>query len=499
MSFAAAALLAAATAAANGRFPRAQRLVERPGAPDQLALYGTYGLLISGDHGQRWFHVCEAATGAYFGEDPVLEFLEDGALLVRTETALVRSERSACGWPVSLGGEGGDSIFDITRDVSTPGVVLALLGAFDANTGFITKLRRSDDGGQSWSAALELPPDDISAGLSLDVAPSDPARVYISGLTSAGDGVLLRSDDGGATFTARPIPNASNAAAPYLAAVDPNDPDRIFVRTDAYREIDGLDTGDDALLYSPDGGGRWHQVFNRQAKLFGFALSPDGATLLLGLGDPVLAATAVDPDHLGLYRVSTAELYAEPEAAAFERIFSDGVTCLRWTSSALYACLSQTASGFELGRRADADFDVGEPAPFDAALRLDEVRPLACPGDTAGAACATDGVNGWPAVCQVLGADCGATPGQPEPWPTGEGGAAGSAATSDGGSAPGPGGAGASGGASTPGEDACTCRAGPLPRTGSWSLGVSTVLLPLLRRRRGKTRPSRARATNETV
>ena len=50
--------------------------------------------------------------------------------------------------------------------------------------------------------------------------------------------------------------------------------------------IDGALTAHDALLYSGDGGATWTEVFRSRAKLFGFALSPDGSEVLIGYGDP---------------------------------------------------------------------------------------------------------------------------------------------------------------------------------------------------------------------
>src|SRR6266496_6620882 len=81
------ALLVAPVALANGRFPRAQRLVESATDPALLALYGTYGLIVSSDVGRSWSHVCEAATGTYTGEDPLLEILPNGKIIARTESA----------------------------------------------------------------------------------------------------------------------------------------------------------------------------------------------------------------------------------------------------------------------------------------------------------------------------------------------------------------------------------------------------------------------------
>ena len=51
--------LLAGSAAANGRFPRAQRLLEVHDDPNVLVLSATYGVLITADRGATWRHLCE--------------------------------------------------------------------------------------------------------------------------------------------------------------------------------------------------------------------------------------------------------------------------------------------------------------------------------------------------------------------------------------------------------------------------------------------------------
>src|SRR5258708_32962798 len=91
-------LLVTPTAFANGRFPRAQRLIESATDANLLALYGTYGLIVSRDAGRSWKHICEAATGTYSGDDALLEILPDGKIVARAEMALIRSGDSWCNW-----------------------------------------------------------------------------------------------------------------------------------------------------------------------------------------------------------------------------------------------------------------------------------------------------------------------------------------------------------------------------------------------------------------
>lgn len=462
-----AAWLLASVAAANGRFPRAQRLVESADDPHVLALYGTYGLLVTNDAGRSWSHVCEAATGTYTGEDPLLELLPGGRIVARTETALVRSGDTWCNWNTALDGT-KNSIQDITRDPSLPSTVLALLGAFDAQTGFVSLLVESPDAGTSWSSPKELPRDQITRGLSLDVAPSSPMRVLVSGLDKDGKGRLLVSDDRGGSFQGHALGTTDSNSAPYLAAISKTDENRIFVRTDAYRDIGGIDTANDALLLSVDGGVTWATLIERKAKLLGFALSPDESTLLVGYGDPVESATAVEPADLGIYRANLATILADPANAAdkFLKIFDASVTCLRFTASGLFACTSQGERGFELGRAPSAAFALSNPQPFEPRLLLPNVRPLACGPGTDAYACYTDPDNGFPAVCGVLQASCDASAPPPSMRPDGGVVGPGALDASSGGRAQMGGDAGRSSSSATggrPGEDAGAGLVSPSP------------------------------------
>jgi hypothetical protein len=78
-----------------------------------------------------------------------------------------------------------------------------------------------------------------------------------------------------------------------------------------------------------DGGG---------AKLFGFAVSPDGANILAGYGDPVEGGGRnVDRSAMGVYKASAPDYAfgADPKA-----IFYDSATCITWTARGIYICAS---------------------------------------------------------------------------------------------------------------------------------------------------------------
>lgn len=432
------ALILASTAAANGRFPRAQRLIQDALEPRVMALYGTYGLLVTRDAGASWYHVCEAATGPYAGEDPLLEIMADQRIVLRTDTGLSRSDASACGYTTVLGGT-SQPLQDITRDSLNPNGLLSLSTALGDDGVFVSSLAASSDGGASFTALASVPGDILELGLTLDVAANQPNLLYVSGLDSLGRGKLARSTNRGQSFVGFEIPGLGASAPPYIAAVSASDPGRVFVRSDVYSRADddfeARETADDSLYFSPDGGETWHRSLNKRGKLYGFALSPDERWVLAGFGDPVLPAIFVEPDELGLYRVALADLVAAPDDPPWERIYARGVTCLRWTEDALFACVAQDENDFELGRAADASFSLADTTPFAGLLRLPEVRPLECPAETTGAACLTDEVTGWQATCAVLRAQCSLD--------EGAGGASG-AGPSD------PGGAGAAGSNDSP-------------------------------------------------
>jgi MYXO-CTERM domain-containing protein len=139
-----------------------------------------------------------------------------------------------------------------------------------------------------------------------------------------------------------PIPKTGLNAPPFIAAVHPTDGKKIFVRTDEWiNDNAGATMANDALFYTKDGGMTWTELLRPTgdtggAKLFGFAVSPDGGTLLAGYGDPVLGGGRnVNPDVLGVYKSSGADYSfgATPKA-----VFVESATCLTWTAKGIYVC-----------------------------------------------------------------------------------------------------------------------------------------------------------------
>lgn len=397
-------LASSATASANGRFPRAEKLLEDPRDPAHLILGGTYGLLVTHDTGSTWQHVCEAAFAeAGLQTDPLLALAPDGALLAGIYASVARSGGDPCDFEKTLGMSNFEAVPDFTllgERAAALLVTLQLEGTGPQRS--TTQLYGSEDAGKSWTPIAAQLPDTLREALTVDVAAADGSRVYVSGVGPDGLGVLLRSDDGGKTFQSFALPtDALLGEAPYIAAVDPENADVVYVRTDAwvYDAEQGVARARDALLYSEDAGASFRELFRAGAKLYGFTFSPDGSEVLLGYGDPVEAGGGreTEVEARGIYR-------AAKGSDAFEKRYAGSLGCLTWTERGLYGCTLEAETGFSLGLASDTDFDLTTPQVFAPLLRLKDVAgPIECPACSTGRVC----LSYWESTCSSWGrADC---------------------------------------------------------------------------------------------
>jgi hypothetical protein len=456
---------------ANGRFPRAERLIESASSADELTIAATYGLVVTHDRGRSWQQICEPAFALQSGYsgDPLFDLAPGGTMVVSVQSSFNVSPDRGCQWNRTLGGS-GEEVIDFTISRSTKTLIAAV--ATGTGAAHSNGLRVSTDDGLTW-AALGAPIP-MPTVLTIDVAPSDPSRIYASGLSATNKGVFAVSIDRGAHWATVEIPGTNLDEIPFIAAVHPNDPSKVFVRTDAWKDRDVIDTANDALLVTSDAGKTWKEVIRGGAKLLGFALSPDGASMRIGYGDPVDSSRLVDSASFGIWSGSTADL-------AVARIYDQAVTCLTWSQSGLYVCTSAEASGgLEVAFAPGGDLGASG-ASLKPLLRRSDVKGTVecCPGTTA-AVCAIE----WLTTCETF-ATCGA---EVDAGPRVCGGTNGT-----------PG--GADGGASSPdgGDDAtatgiakasCACRSGAA-RAGSanGANGAGGAIAALVvARRRGRRR-----------
>jgi MYXO-CTERM domain-containing protein len=367
-----AALALPAVAHANGRFPASNQILVSPSDPNSLVLRTTFGILFSSDTGKNWDIVCEKAVGYGGTEDPSLG-LTGTTILAGTFEGLTQSADKACSWALVPGDLTQNVIVDVVVRPDTPSTVLALsnkfLSADDAGASlFTSNVFVTTNAGQSWAKnGPALDPTIVFE--TIEVAKSDPQRVYVSGVRGAGSteqGVVLTSKDAGQTWTEHAFPlDTSSERAPFISAVDPTNADRVYARTKG--------TAGSRLLVSDDAGGSWKEVVKFQSDMLGFALSPDGKKIYVG--GPKDGLQVGDSTSL-----------------AFAQVSKIAIQCLGAFNGKLYAC-SNEVGGFILGTSDD------DGKSFTALLHLCGVRgPLACGPQTSEAQCVPD----WPALRDTL-------------------------------------------------------------------------------------------------
>jgi MYXO-CTERM domain-containing protein len=373
-------------AAANGRFPAASQLVFSPRDPSLLVLRTTFGLLITHDRGATWQWVCEAVIGLGSAqEDPCFGVTEADAIVGGLWQGLSISSDTGCNWAFAGGALAGQSITDLVVRPDDPHAVLALTGTWipDAgpsdgapSTSYYSQIFQSTDDAVHF-APLGLPIDSSAVVVTLEVAKSDPNRLYVS--TTRGEGAgrtaqLFVSSDGGASWTERPLPLIpAIETAFYIGAVDPSDGDVVYLRSDVNsRLLVTTDAGQSFQVASFEGADGGVTTALR-SYMFGFALSPDGSKIYAG--------DVVD----GLFSGSRGNL-------ALTHRSDVHVQCLAARDGELWAC-SDEASGFVMGLSTD------DGATFTPKLQLDGVDGvLACSADAAATECAAE----YPAQCQQL-------------------------------------------------------------------------------------------------
>jgi hypothetical protein len=432
--------LLAPLARANGRFPTAQQLAPSPTDPTFIPLMATFGVVISTDTGATWDWVCEGAVGYQSSENPTLGVTANNTVLIATFEGLGMTTDRGCTWSMGVGGITKPTV-DLAVETTDPHSAFILtsgyLGLDDAGPSYDNRVWVThDDGTTVTQVGASLDPDIIPE--TIDIAPSDATRVYISGtrkLAGVPSGVLLRSTDGGQTFAEADFPLLTGDAglldrAPYIAAVDPTNPDRVYVRVD---NVDGT-----RLLVSDDGLATTKQVWQAQGQILGFAVSSDGTKIYAG--------GPLD----GLYVTSrTALAFTQP-------VWPGQVECLALKGDALLAC-SNEVSGFLVGSSTD------DGTTWTPLLHLSCVRgPLAC---AASSLVTTQCDSLWAAQDEQLGGPCADDAGAEGGAPAGDGGA-----SADAGNAP----------SATPkAGGGCSCSTPSLGGSGARFVGLGLALAAL--------------------
>lgn len=354
---------------ANGRFPRGSQVVFDAADARHLVVTTTFGFIESRDGGAHFDWKCESALGLGGETDMMLAIPASGATVLATFNG-VFTTMDGCSFDAPEGSRG--IIPDLTLSASERHRLFAfdLVGLGEGL--FDSRVLRSDDSGGSWGAVSALPRDLLP--LTIDVAPSDARRLYVSarqGSASDFSSVLLRSDDAGATFELSPIPETSGQRMAYIAGVNPRDADDVWLRAD--------DPQGTVIWHSADAGRTFQRSMVGRGRLLGFAFSPDGARVVVGGPTDGLWLSS----NLGLDWTMQSSL---------------GPSCLGWAADALYACADAAVAGFSLGVSRDAG------ASFEPRFSFNQLcGSTSCAGGTPIAAmCPTE----WEIIEPALAPTC---------------------------------------------------------------------------------------------
>jgi hypothetical protein len=318
-----------ASARADGGIPRAYNILFEPGNPSHIVVRSQYWGLFDGHTGSSsWSLLCSQAYGgrALDPDNYATVLAKGGRLLVAGQFSGLNISDDTCNWKQSdaFNMEAVQGIAPMDA-LGTNFAAVTVLGTAD---GVTSRVYTSTDRGDTWTPVKGTIPMDVSMA-NLAVAPSDPKRVYVVGVTiNGGPRQIAVSKDGGASFTTRQLGLLnlydSTLIKPLsVAGILPSDPDTLFVRADG-GDMQGA-MADDELWMSRDGGTSWSLVLTATGDLPGFALAPDGKSVL------------VSGPQMGILRASLVDVYGGQGRGAFTQIYVGQVWGLAYQGNQLYA------------------------------------------------------------------------------------------------------------------------------------------------------------------
>ncbi|HVT08410.1 MAG TPA: hypothetical protein VHO67_13205, partial [Polyangia bacterium] len=254
--------------------------------------------------------LCNEAVGIQDGEDASLALAGGDDLLITTfANGIMHSALDACRWS-GVTGVMATPAFDVTV-VSSGSAWTAYVVSGTPNQG--QHFWAGQNGNWSPMANSAYPYTRVR------VAPSNPARVYLSGIAATAAGTAVHrlgvSNDGGKTVTDQLIALGPNDLQARVLEVDPARPDHVYV----YVESNSAELPE-RILCSTDGG----QSFTAgptMRQIQGFAQSGDGTRVWVGGQEGLSRST------------DGGATFSAPAGSAITY-----VSCLAFHGGRLYAC-----------------------------------------------------------------------------------------------------------------------------------------------------------------
>jgi hypothetical protein len=312
----AAVLLASPTRVCAHDPPEAQRIYFAE-PPTQWVLSTNRGILFGDTESRQFALSCSETLGLALGEAPGFAFLSAGRWLAATQHGLKSSGDHGCTW------QGVEPFATAMASalVTHPKDVRRLYVAISAprNAGLYESL----DEGAHWTKRLGIDADDYIAQIAL--APSEPQRIYVSGLIvdrqrGSFSFQITRSRDAGASWQRAYIPLLPDEDAAVLAAVSALHADTLLVLAHNRRRGEAPDRA----LMSRDAGTSFTELA-RGLMLTSASFTADGKALIAGsdgfyASDAALqnASAAGQAQQLSCVQLQGPNLYACGHANGFD-------------------------------------------------------------------------------------------------------------------------------------------------------------------------------------
>ena len=251
-------------AGANGRPPGTSTINFRPGHEQDILAGMSFGVTVSHDGGATWHWMCEKAVKYGGMYDPDYVYNPTGAVFATTFDGSLEM-RNGCTFDATPFG---------TKFFSTiaqgPDGALYMAAAQSANLPADpgdAKIYKSTDNGMTF-------PTSANPGMvndwwsSLEVAPSDPSRVYLAGyriINGVTAHVMFKSTNGGTSFAPLSLTGLTlnlNSRIDVVGISHTN-PDLLFIRV-SYQNPNAISDG---IYRSTDGGGSWTKVLDKNDEI----------------------------------------------------------------------------------------------------------------------------------------------------------------------------------------------------------------------------------------
>lgn len=369
-------------ALAHAGLPETSNITVRRDHPEELFVGATFGAVVSRDSGKTWQWVCLDAMGDVGWLPESFLWQAQGDLLAATGRSLIRSRDSGCTWTThSYFATRQLRVVGLASPASQPSRVWVVTTRFDNVTDPSPGLYRSEDGGDTFT--LAHPGTGFKA---VQVAPSDPKRLYVSGNIMGGVRLFRSSDEGGTWEEIIPTLPAFERPPYDLAVlrVAENDPDHLWARVASNR-----DTPPAGVFYyvleSKDGGRTFQSVLRSPE------LTVDGV-------DEYLVSIETSADAGTLWAATPSRFFRSRNAQPATRLpLPEGNACVQREGDTLLVCGSTWVHDWALARTRD------EGDTYEPLLSLPNVQPPSwCPAGTP----VHDRCRAlWPQFAASIGAD----------------------------------------------------------------------------------------------